>query len=157
MEETYKQLLDRAAKLCSSGERCTHDIKEKLQQWGMKETDIEKAITFLTENKFIDDARYTRYFVKDKFRFNKWGKVKIAYSLRQKKIPSELIETAVDSIDPDEYNELLDILISEKIRSTGSIRKASNKAKVFRFAAQRGFKSEEIYNAFDRYLAGENT
>ncbi len=157
MDDEYKQLLNRAARLCSSGEKCTHEIREKFVQWGMKETDIEKALDYLIENKFIDDARYAGQFVKDKFKFNKWGKIKITYALRQKRIAPELIEDAVEAIDPEAYNALLDTLVSEKIKSTGSIKKAANKAKVFRFVAQKGFSGEEIYNALDRWRVNENS
>jgi len=49
--------------------------------------EADKAIARLVEQKFIDDARFARYFVKDKLKFNKWGRIKIGYALRQKGLP----------------------------------------------------------------------
>jgi regulatory protein len=88
--------------------------------------------------------------VKDKLKFNQWGIVKIRYMLRQKKISPEIIDEAISAIGQEEYDALLDELITAKIRSVGNIESAPNKAKVMRYAAQRGFSSEDIYRALDR-------
>ncbi len=49
----YKQILDRAARLCSTGEKCQHDVQEKMISWGLEEEDAEKAIIYLVEKKPI--------------------------------------------------------------------------------------------------------
>jgi len=146
----YKNNLSRAAKICSTGEKCQYDIKEKMIKWGMGTEDIGKAISYLVENNFLSDERYALFFTRDKLKLNKWGRVKIAYALRQKQISSQIIETAIQDIDQQEYIELLDQIIEAKIKSVGNIKIASNKAKVFRFAAQKGFKSEEIFVSINR-------
>lgn len=146
----YKNILSRAAKLCSAGEKCSSDIEEKMTKWGMAPEDTEKAIKYLVENNFLNDARYAEFFTKDKFRFNKWGRIKIAHALRQKQISSELIESAINEIDPLEYFEILDQIIRAKIRSVGNMKIINNKAKVLRFAAQKGFTSEEIFASISR-------
>ncbi len=146
----YKQILDRAARLCSSSEKCSHDIRGKMIGWGLSPEEADKAIHYLNENQFIDDSRYASYFVRDKLKFNKWGRVKIRFALRQKNIDEGIIEDCILQIDPLLYNEILDELIQNKIRSIGSIKTAANKAKVLRFAAQRGFTSSEIFEALDR-------
>jgi len=146
----FEKAVNRAANLCSGSERCSSDIRTKLQSWGLDEKETDKAIEFLTKNKFLDDRRFAGYFVKDKLRFNKWGRIKIAYALRQKEIQADIIEQSIGEIDQDHYTEVLDQLLNSKIKSIGSIRKRENKAKAFRFAAQRGFTSDEIYKALAR-------
>ena len=146
----YKQILDRAARLCSTGEKCQHDVQEKMISWGLEEEDAEKAIIYLVENKFLDDQRFATYFVRDKLKFNKWGRIKISYALRQKKIASEIIQASISEIDPELYKEILDQLIHTKIKSIGQPDTAQKKSKLLRFAAQRGFTSSEIFDAIDR-------
>ncbi len=146
----YKQILDRAARLCGTGEKCQNDVREKMISWGLEEEDAEKAIRYLVENKFLDDQRFASYFVRDKLKFNKWGRIKISYALRQKKIASEIIEACISQIDPVLYNEILDQILHTKIKSIGKPDTAQNKAKLLRFAAQRGFTSSEIFEALDR-------
>ncbi|MEX0980890.1 MAG: regulatory protein RecX [Bacteroidales bacterium] len=146
----YEKAVAKAAKLCSSAEKCSRDVKEKLFAWGLNEAAAEKVISYLKKNNFLDDKRYAQFFVKDKLKFNKWGRVKIAYALRRKQLPAETIDHALKTIDRSEYEEILDRLITEKIRSAGEIKQAIVRAKILRFAAQRGFTSEEIYDSLKR-------
>lgn len=146
----FKQILDRAARLCSTGEKCQHDIREKMISWGLYEEDADKAILYLVENKFIDDQRFATYFVRDKLRFNKWGRVKIRYVLLQKRVSAKIIDTCISEIDPGLYNEILDQILLTKIKSIGPPTTAQNKAKLLRFAAQKGFTSSEIFEAIKR-------
>ncbi len=148
--DDYKQILDRATRLCSNGEKCQYDIRTKIISWGLNQEDAHKAIQYLTKNNFIDDKRFTSYFVCDKLKFNKWGRIKIRYSLLQKKIDEEIISTCISEIDPNVYNEMLDHIIRNKIRSVGAPSNAQSKAKLLRFAAQRGFTSSEIFDSFER-------
>ena len=72
-----EEALHRAAALCSAGEQCIFDIREKLLRWGIAPNDSKEIIEKLIQGKFIDEERYCKSFVNDNFRFNKWGKVKI--------------------------------------------------------------------------------
>lgn len=146
----YKKILDRAARLCSTGEKCQHDVREKMISWGLNEEDAETAILFLANNKFIDDQRFATHYVRDKLRFNKWGRVKIRYALLQKKVAADIIDACISEIDPSLYNEILDQIILSKIKSIGQPNTAQKKSKLLRFAAQRGFTSSEIFEALER-------
>jgi regulatory protein len=146
----YEKNVARAAKICSTAEKCSYDIREKLVSWGINEVEAEKAISYLKKNQFLDDKRYAQFFVKDKLKFNKWGRIKMAYALRRKQIETEVIEDAIETIDASLYEEILDQLIAAKIKAGGNIHQAAGKAKILRFAAQRGFTSEEIFSSFRR-------
>jgi regulatory protein len=146
----YEKIIARAAKICSTAEKCSHDVKTKMISWGLDEEEADRAISYLVEQKFIDDARFARYFVKDKLKFNKWGRIKISYALRQKQLPDHVINEALREINEETYIEILDQLVMQKIRSAGNMNVAANKAKVLRFAAQKGFTAEEVYRSLDR-------
>ena len=83
---TPPEALHRAAALCSSAEHCTADIREKLARWGVTEADSRTIIDRLVQERFIDEQRYAVAFVKDKFRFSGWGRIKMRYALQQKRI-----------------------------------------------------------------------
>ena len=85
---------DKAAVLCSRSEYCTYEIGEKLKLWGLSPEEAVLVIENLIAEKYIDDERFARAYAKDKFKFNRWGKQKIAYMLRSKNIPAEIIELA---------------------------------------------------------------
>ena len=87
---TDEEALNRVASYCSTAEHCRAEINEKLQRWGIAYETIARILDQLETEKFIDDERFCRAFVNDKFRFSKWGKMKIAQGLYMKKIPSDV-------------------------------------------------------------------
>jgi regulatory protein len=141
----YKEALQRAAALCSNQERNTQYIARKLSEWEIPPVNAEKIIRKLKEEKFLDDMRYASFFVKDKFRFNRWGKIKIGYALRQKGIPEGAIDEALSQIDDEDYLQTCRELIRQKSASLKETNPYTRKAKLVRFASQRGFESELIY------------
>ncbi len=148
----YKQILERAARLCSTSEKASFEVRQKLLSWGLEEDDADKAIRYLQDQNFLDDSRYAGYYVRDKLKINKWGRIKILHMLRQKKIAENIIEKSIEKIDEALYEEILDNLIKTKMKSVGDPLIHSEKARIFRFAAQRGFTTDEIYQSLDRVL-----
>lgn len=141
----YKVALQRAAALCSKQEQCSSHIREKLKSWNVSDEDAGKIIGLLHEEKFLDDARYATFYVRDKYRFNGWGKIKLAVMLRQKEIPPDIIGEALSQIDQDEYRQTCERLITEKAATLRESNQFKRKGKLFRFAAQRGFESDLIH------------
>ncbi len=142
---SYKDALRRAAALCSNQEQCTGTILEKLRTWGVDTDEAQRVIQKLKEEKFLDDLRYAKFFVRDKYRLNRWGKVKITAMLRQKKIENSLIEEALNEIDMKEYEEICADLIKTKSATLNESNHYVRKGKLFRFAAGRGFESDLIH------------
>ena len=136
---SYAQALNKSAALCSRGEKCRSDIQEKLRQWSVSQEDSDKVIAFLEEKDFLNEKRFAHAYTNDKFKFNKWGKLKISAGLKQKRIPSTLIEAAISEIDATKYIETLTELLAAKKKSTKETDCIKLKAKLFRFAQTRGF------------------
>ncbi|WP_010663382.1 regulatory protein RecX [Marinilabilia salmonicolor] len=148
----YKKALHKASSLCSRQEYCRSDIKKKLEKWDLPASDSEKVIQKLVTEKFIDEERFSSFYVRDKFRFNKWGRRKIMWQLRQKGIDQETIYQALEQIDPDEYNEKLQEVIREKIRQVKNKEPIRQKAAVIRNAVSRGYEYEEIMPLVEQLL-----
>jgi len=102
---SIKEALSKAQNLCSGQEKCIFDIRKKLFDWKLPNTDHDTVMNLLLTDKFIDEQRYALFFAKDKFNFNKWGKIKIEYTLKQKNIPYEYIKHALDEIPEMEYDK----------------------------------------------------
>jgi len=139
--------------ICSRSEKCTRDVRDKLRKWELSESETEDVILKLKEQKFIDDDRYAKAFVRDKSHFNRWGKTKIRYHLQAKEISAETISIALTEIKEDKYHEQLEQILRNKIRGMIPIEdQYKAKAKLVRFAASRGFEAGLIYAAVDRLL-----
>ena len=147
MELTHEQATayDKAAFLCSRSEHCTSEIQEKLKLWGLSVEDAEPVIEKLKEEKYLDDERFARAYTKDKFRFNHWGKQKIAYMMRSKQISPEIMELAFEEIEDEGYSEELRKLLTDKEKSIKAKDQYDKRNKLMRFAMGRGFESEGIY------------
>lgn len=155
MGKKYDKMLSRAAALCAKGEKCSNDIRKKLEEWKTEEEMIERILQTLQDQQFIDDDRFSRFYVTDKLKFNKWGRIKIVYSLRQKQVDESIIDQVIGEIDPGEYQQILEGVLRAKIKSVGDPEKYENRAKLMRFAAQKGFSSEEIFSVLDKIRASE--
>ncbi len=148
--KTPAQALSALAALCSRGEQAESDLREKLRKWEVSPADADRIIQRLKEENFLSDERYARAFVRDKFRFNGWGRIKIAHALRQKRIDSQWIELALaDEIDEAAYHDTLIRLMQGKLRSVAGREPQAARAALLRFAASRGFESDLCYRCLD--------
>ena len=116
-----------------------------MNTWKVSSDDAEQIINLLVKEKFLDEQRYATFYVRDKFRFNGWGKIKLTVMLGQKKIPKPIIEEALNQIDPELYKQTCERLISAKAATLKESNQFKRKGKLFRYAAQRGFESDLIH------------
>ena len=148
---TYEQALQRAMALCSASEDCISDINEKLYRWGLSRQDSERVIDHLIDEKFTDERRFALAYANDKYRFSHWGKVKIRAMLCMLRISDTDISEALDSIDEQRYMEILKDVINSKRKSIGDDGSYASRAKIIRFALQRGFEMHEIAKFISDY------
>ena len=146
-----EKALSLAAAICSKKEHCSWEIQEKLVKWEIPEKEIDRIMTFLHQHRFIDDARYAQAYAEDKFRFNHWGKQKIALMLHRKKIDPDLISQVLEALDTDTYQEACLTLLKQKMKSLAGEEPYKRKAKLIRFGLSRGFGYEVIDRASNAY------
>lgn len=145
---TADEVLYKLAAKCSVSEQCLSDIEAKLDKYDLPEEEKTRILRHLVEEKYVDDGRYAEAFVRDKYRFNKWGRIKIAQGLRMKGIDRETINTAMEAIDEQEYLNILRDLIKAKRKSTHGKNDYEINGKLVRFATGRGFE----YSAIRQFL-----
>lgn len=143
-EYTLDELLHKAASYCSISEHCISEVEDKLNAWCIGCDDKSTIINRLIGEDFINEKRYCAFFVKDKFRFNKWGKIKISYALKQKGLSNDLITAALATIDDGEYEEMLASLLKTKLVGLKYEFEYEKQGKLFRFAQSRGFENNVI-------------
>lgn len=144
--------LSRAAALCSRCEQAEYDIRAKLKTWGITPGDADRIIQRLIDERYIDEQRFALAFTRDKFRFDGWGRKKIAYQLRLKQISPDVIDTALAEIDNDTYIESLEHILHAKMRTLKGKEPLQAKASLLRFASSRGFEPELIFRVLPKFI-----
>lgn len=146
---TADEILYKLAARCSTSEQCLSDVEAKLKRYDLSEEERTRILQHLVEEKYIDDKRYAEAFVRDKYRFNKWGRIKIAQGLRMKGIDNGTVNEAMEVIDEAEYLHILRELIKAKRKSIRGKSDYEVNGKLIRFAIGRGFEFAAIRSCMD--------
>lgn len=147
-----QEALMKAQNICAMQEKCEFDIRKKLKDWKAKPNDFDDIINQLIDDKFIDEQRYAISFAKEKFKFNKWGKIKIEYTLKQKNIAADFIQKALHEINEEEYKSVLENELLKKIKSLKDSNKYTIKSKLARFAISKGFENGKVFDMISTIL-----
>lgn len=153
---SFESALSKMQYMCSRQEKCCFDIRKKLQSWQMASDDQNRIIQILIDDKFIDEKRYAGFYVRDKYRFNKWGRIKITHHLKQKQIPELIITNALEGISESEYESNLEDILVSKMRTVRGDDPYQLKGKLYRFAQSRGFESNLILKNIEKLLHKED-
>ena len=144
-QEAYLTL----AALCAQAEHCQWEMLEKMRRWEVPEEAQARVMQRLVSERYVDDERYAQAFVKDKIRYNKWGRRKVDQALWQKHIDEDIRKRVLDEVDDDEYLSVLRPLLKQKRRSTKANSDYELNQKLMRFALGRGFTFDIIRQCID--------
>ena len=144
-QEAYLQL----AALCAQAEHCQQEMRDKMRRWELDETTQNRIVARLIKERYIDDERYARAFVKDKIRYNKWGRRKVQQALWLKHIDTDIQQRVLDEIDEKEYLDVLRPLLKQKRKSIKAESDYELNQKLVRFALGRGFGFDIIRQCLD--------
>ena len=128
---------------CARSEQCTHDIRKKMTRWDVAEDLQQRVIDYLTQEQYIDDERYARFFINDKTKYNHWGQRKVEQALYMKGISRDIYEPLLQEMSDDTYEDILLPLLQRKAKTIKANSNYEAKQKLLRFAMQRGFTYEQ--------------
>ena len=140
---------------CAKSERCISDIRRSLYRWRMNKEDYDPIIERLVREKFVDEERYARAYVREKMNCSGWGRRRIGLGLRAKGIPKETIEEALRQIEPERQTEKLELLLyrrllreRDKAKSTYELR-----TRLLRWGVGRGYDFSEVQQVLAQIMA----
>lgn len=138
------EILKRITKYCADAEKCTQDVLSKLESWDVPEDEHQKILEKLRSENFLDDKRYVKRFVDEKWKLDKWGKLKIENALRQKEIDEALITGALSDINEEEYLDIMHEVLRKKAREVKTGKPGDDAKRVMLFAQGRGFEEDLV-------------
>ena len=122
---------------------------EKMRRWELSEDAQARVMAKLVNERYVDDERYAQAFVKDKIRYNKWGRRKVEQALWQKRIDEDIRKRVLDEVDDDEYLIILRPLLKQKRKTIKAQNDYELNQKLMRFAVGRGFTFDIIRQCID--------
>lgn len=122
---------------------------DKLTRWGAGHELAEKIVAHLVKNDFINESRFCHIYCESKLSLQKWGRIKIAYQLRAKRIDKHLIDEALKNLNSEQYHDVLMQLAQTKSRSIHEDDPLKHRAKLTSFLVSHGFESNEIANVIN--------
>ncbi|MFV0522853.1 MAG: regulatory protein RecX [Mangrovibacterium sp.] len=151
--ERISFIFSRAAALCSRAEKSPLSIHKKTIQWGLTSDEAETVLQKLFEHNFLNEQRFASSYVRDKYRFNRWGRIKIVHHLKNEGISANCIALALQEIDIDAYEQNLLDLLTEKYKKTKAKDAYRLRLKVIRYAQSRGFESNMIFDTYNTLIS----
>ena len=142
---TPDQVLDKMAKYCAYQERCVKDVKDKLNTFDIPQEEKTKILDYLLDNRFVNDERFAKSFVRGKVNQSGWGMNKIRFHLMQKGIVKELIDEALGQTDEEVYRQRLIDILKTKAKTVKAVSDFEKKRKLAAYAMQKGFEGNLVW------------
>lgn len=138
-------VLDKMAKYCAYQERCVKDVTDKLKTFDISPKEREEILNYLIDNRFVNNERFARSFVRGKINQSGWGVNKIRFQLTQKGIDKEIIEEALQTFDKEAYRQRLIDILTVKAKTVKAANDFEKKRKLAAYAIQKGFEANLVW------------
>ncbi|MEP0985930.1 regulatory protein RecX [Ekhidna sp.] len=148
-EISAKEAKQRAGRFCALRERSPNELLEKLKSWGLSQEESLEIVEDLIQQGFMDEQRFANAFCNDKFEFNSWGKQKIKAHIFSHKLSEQVVQRALNGIDPVKYTQRLFDLAKTKWLRLEDEEPIKQKQKTLAYLANKGFEVDLIWNAIN--------
>lgn len=141
---TKEQALQKLRHYCAYQERSHAEVVQKLWDLGVRKSDHDEILATLIQDDYLNEERFAKAFAGGKFRMKSWGRKKILYALKEKKVSEYNIRKAMKEIDEGDYRNVLKDLAEKKYKDLKGEQYLVRKKKTFDYLLQKGFEPELI-------------
>ncbi|HKR04095.1 MAG TPA: regulatory protein RecX, partial [Bacteroidia bacterium] len=121
------------------------ELRDKLYEWGLHKRDVERMITQMVEEGFMNEERFALAYAGGKFRIKNWGRIKIKLALKQKKVSDYCIRKALNQFDEKDYQKTLEKIIASYSKKISEKNVLKKNYKVAQHAIGKGFEPELVW------------
>lgn len=146
------QIKKRLADYCVYQDRSHYEVEQKLKELRtLNESERGEILIWLIQNNFLNEERFSKSYARGKFYQKKWGKIKIMQGLKQKKIPTNLIDKGIEEINEDDYKSTLMELTEKKWNIIRESEVYLKKKKIYNYLLQKGYEYNLINEILKNY------
>ena len=138
--EAYSKI----TKWCAYQERAQQEVRDKLYDFGLHKEEVEQLLTRIISEGFVNEERFAISFANGKLNQLGWGRVKIRYALKAKKVSDYCIKKAINSLDENKYIQILEDTFHKRNKMEKEKHPLKRKYKLMSYLASRGFEQDLI-------------
>jgi regulatory protein len=152
---TKEQAVQKLRQYCAYQERSHSEATQKLWDLGVRKAEHDEIISSLIEDNYLNEERFAIHYAGGKFRTKDWGRKKILYALKEKKVSTYCINKALQSISEHDYLKTLNDLTQKKYASLKGEHYLVRKKKTMDYLLQKGFEPDLIIKAISELTEKE--
>jgi regulatory protein len=145
-----EQALQKLRQYCGYQERSHYEVQQKLWDLGVRRAEHDEILSALIEEDYLNEERFAIQFAGGKFRIKDWGRKKIYYALKEKKVSEYNIKRAMKEIDQDSYLKTLRGLAEKKYALLKGEQYLVRKKKTIDYLLQKGYEHELVNNIINQ-------
>lgn len=146
------QIKKKLADYCVYQDRSHYEVEQKLKELRtLNESERGEILIWLIQNNFLNEERFSKSYARGKFYQKKWGKIKIKQGLKQKRIPTNLIDKGIEEINEDDYKSTLMELTEKKWNILRESEVYLKKKKIYNYLLQKGYEYNLINEILKNY------
>jgi regulatory protein len=155
--DIYKKYLDSILHFLSFRPRSEKEIRDNLIKKKASQEIIEQIITWLKQQKFLDDEEFTRWWIEQRSKFRPKSMRIIKLELKQKGIAQQVIDGVVEDPESKIQNDLESAkkIVEKKFPKYKGLSKYELYQKLGAVLARKGFNWETIKKSIDISLDQE--
>lgn len=150
--DTAAKAYDRAVGFLGVRPRSAEEVRRRLREAEVDEEAIEAAIARLTEQGYLNDAEFARYWVESRQRFKPKGEQALRQELRRAGVDSEAIDESLEGLDASEAAYAAGRPRAERLQVLMQEDPSAFKQKLGNFLLRRGFSYDVVREVTNRLL-----
>ena len=141
---TKEEALQKLKQYCAYQERSHSEVVQKLWDLGVRKAEHDDIIAALIEEDYLNEERFAMQFAGGKFRMKDWGRKKIYYALKEKKVSTYCINKALQAIPEEDYLKTLRQQAEKKYNTLKGEQYLVRQKKTMDYLLQKGYEPELI-------------
>ncbi len=145
---TFDEIKIKMLNYCVYQDRCHYEVEQKMREFLLIPEAKEEILLYLIQEKYLDEERFVRSYIRGKFYIKHWGRNKIKLNLKQKQISDKLMGRCWDEIDDSDYQKQIILFIEKQSDSINEPNAFKKKNKIIKFLLSKGYEYDCILDAF---------
>lgn len=143
---TFEEIKQKLVNYCVYQDRCHAEVEQKMRDFLLIPEAKDEIFLFLIKEKYLNEERFTRSYIRGKFYIKHWGRTKIKMNLKMKGINEKLISNSMDEIDESDYEKTIIKLYQNYFSSQKGLQGYQKKSKTIKHLLSKGYEYEIIIN-----------